>query len=217
MQTFSALLAICAGNSPVPVEFPTQRPVTQSFDVFFDLRPNKWLSKQWWSWWFETLSWPLWRHCNGFGYRWHPTGNQPLMRQTAVLTQQNTKRKSVGSISDWGQSLFICYFGYCGYRHWLFIIMLWRNYPQSVLKNPCQIDVANLYQIWIHDYSCSSIRKSIVSGVRYMPKSCLTLLHFELPYIGKTLPPHADNAKIMFPVRTIYWSYFTALRYTKRI
>ena len=46
METFSALLAICAGNSPVPGEFPAQRPVTQSFDVFFDLRPNKRLSKQ---------------------------------------------------------------------------------------------------------------------------------------------------------------------------
>ena len=35
METFSALLAICAGNSPVPGEFPTQRPVTRSFDVVF--------------------------------------------------------------------------------------------------------------------------------------------------------------------------------------
>ena len=56
METFSALLAICAGNSPVPGEFPTQRPVTRSFDVFFDLRLNKRLSKQWWGWWVETLS-----------------------------------------------------------------------------------------------------------------------------------------------------------------
>ena len=40
METFSALLAICVGNSPVPGEFPTQRPVTRSFDVFFDLRLN---------------------------------------------------------------------------------------------------------------------------------------------------------------------------------
>ena len=46
METFSALLAICAGNSPVPGEFPSQRPVTRSFDVFFDLRLNKPLSKQ---------------------------------------------------------------------------------------------------------------------------------------------------------------------------
>ena len=64
METFSALLAICAGNSPVPGEFPAQRPVTWSFDVFFDLRLNERLSKQSWGWWFETLSRPLWRHCN---------------------------------------------------------------------------------------------------------------------------------------------------------
>ena len=67
---FSALLAICAGNSPVPGEFPTQRPVTRSFDVFFDLRLNKRLSKQSWSWWFETLSRPLRRHCNGGRDKW---------------------------------------------------------------------------------------------------------------------------------------------------
>ena len=64
METFSALLAICAENSPVPGEFPAQRPVTRSFDVFFDLRLNKRLSKQWWGWLFETLSHPLWRHRN---------------------------------------------------------------------------------------------------------------------------------------------------------
>ena len=64
METFSALLAICAGNSPVPGEFPTQRPVTRSFDVYFDLRPDKRLSKQLWGWWFETLSHSLWRHRN---------------------------------------------------------------------------------------------------------------------------------------------------------
>ena len=32
--------------------------------VFFDLRPNKRLSKQFWGWWFETPSRPLWCHCN---------------------------------------------------------------------------------------------------------------------------------------------------------
>ena len=48
METFSALLAICAGNSPVPGEFPAQRPVTRIFDICFDLRPSKRLSKQWW-------------------------------------------------------------------------------------------------------------------------------------------------------------------------
>ena len=50
MEAFSALLALCAGNSSVLVEFPTQRPVTRSFDVFFDLRLNKRLSRQSWGW-----------------------------------------------------------------------------------------------------------------------------------------------------------------------
>ena len=46
METFSALLAICVVNLPVSDEFPAQRPVTRSFDVFFDLSLNKRLSKQ---------------------------------------------------------------------------------------------------------------------------------------------------------------------------
>ena len=65
METFSVLLAICAGgNSPVPGEFAVERPVTRGFNIFFDLRLNKRLSKQSWGWWFETLSHPLWRHRN---------------------------------------------------------------------------------------------------------------------------------------------------------
>ena len=64
MEILSALLALCAGNSPVTGEFSSQRPVTRSFYVFFDLRLNKGLSKQSWGWWFETPSWPSWCHCN---------------------------------------------------------------------------------------------------------------------------------------------------------
>ena len=64
IETFYALMPICAGNSPVSGEFPAQRPVTRSFDVFFDLRLNKRLSKQSWGWWFETLPRPLWPHNN---------------------------------------------------------------------------------------------------------------------------------------------------------
>ena len=46
METFSVSQALCAGNSPVAGEFPSQTPVTRSFDAFFDLRLNKQLSKQ---------------------------------------------------------------------------------------------------------------------------------------------------------------------------
>ena len=65
METFSSLLAIYAGNHRSPMNFPPQRPVTRSFDIFFDLRLNKRLGKHSWGWWFETLSCPLWRQCNG--------------------------------------------------------------------------------------------------------------------------------------------------------
>ena len=59
METLFALLALGAGNSPVTGEFPSQRPVTQSFDVFFDLRLNERLRKQSWGRLFETPGRPL--------------------------------------------------------------------------------------------------------------------------------------------------------------
>ena len=72
METFSMLLAFCAGNSPVTGEFPAERPVARSFYIFFDLLLNKRLSKQSWGWWFEMPSRPLWRHCNESTIRWIP-------------------------------------------------------------------------------------------------------------------------------------------------
>ena len=55
METFSALLTFCETNRLITGGFPSQRPVTLSFDVFFDLRLNKR--------WFEKPSCSLWRHC----------------------------------------------------------------------------------------------------------------------------------------------------------
>ena len=65
METFSASLAFCEGNSPVIREFPSQRPVTRSFDDFFDMRLNKLLSKQSRHRWDETpliMTSLLWTH-----------------------------------------------------------------------------------------------------------------------------------------------------------
>ena len=64
IETFSALLVLCAGNSPGPGEFSAQRPVTLSFEVVFDLRLNKRLGKQSRRRWSETPLCSLWRHCN---------------------------------------------------------------------------------------------------------------------------------------------------------
>ena len=70
---FRVIGRLC-GEFTGPGEFPAQRPVTRSFDVFFDLHPNKLLSKQWRGWWFETSSRSLWRHCNvwWFDILWLP-------------------------------------------------------------------------------------------------------------------------------------------------
>ena len=61
------------GEFTGPGEFPIQRPVTRSFDVFFYPSLNKRLSKQPWGWWFETLSWSLWRQCNVAQRSWYDT------------------------------------------------------------------------------------------------------------------------------------------------
>ena len=61
LKTFSVVLALFKRYSPVTGEFPSHRPVTWSFDISFDLRLNKRLSKPSRRWWFETS---LWLHCN---------------------------------------------------------------------------------------------------------------------------------------------------------
>ena len=65
METFSALLAICAGNSPVPVN-SRHKGQWRGALMFTLICPNKWLSKQSWGWWFETLSCSLWCHRNEY-------------------------------------------------------------------------------------------------------------------------------------------------------
>ena len=64
IKTFSELLDLCEGNPPVTGGFPSPRPVTRSFDVFFDLRLNKRLSEPSRRRWFEETSRSLWRQCN---------------------------------------------------------------------------------------------------------------------------------------------------------
>ena len=77
METFSALLALCEGNPTVTGGFPSQRPVTLSFDIFFDLSLNKQLMKYSRRRWFETCS--LWRHCNGKQWICRSKGMLPLL------------------------------------------------------------------------------------------------------------------------------------------
>ena len=67
-KTFSALLAICEGNPPVTVAFPSQRPVTRSFDIVFDLRLIKRIRKHF----FRRRRWRPFRNLDPFETRITP-------------------------------------------------------------------------------------------------------------------------------------------------
>ena len=75
---------LLCGEFTGPGEFPAHRPVTRSFDVFFDLRLNKRLIKQPWGWWFETPSWSLWRQCN-IQTNWRVATSPPLSKIVYVF------------------------------------------------------------------------------------------------------------------------------------
>ena len=112
METFSVLLALCAGNSPVNGEFPAQRPVTRSFDVFFDLRLNKRLSKHSWGWWFETPSRSLWRDINlCHGGHVLPTGpgQGAVHINTRVLKLTPVHSRRIVRCAASGMSLGLCF------------------------------------------------------------------------------------------------------------
>ena len=71
---------LCPGNSPVTDEFPSQRPVTRNFDLFFDLHLNKRLNKQSLGWWFETLC----AHYDVAVIEWWDHGKPSLVTMSVV-------------------------------------------------------------------------------------------------------------------------------------
>ena len=87
---------------------PAQRPVTWSFDVFFNLRLNKRLRKQSRGWWFETPSCSLWRHCDVK----HFTADDVTKWRKHFVVNITTQYIStlVGVISTSGSALVLCTF-----------------------------------------------------------------------------------------------------------
>ena len=84
MKIFSVLLALCKGNPLVTGGFPSKAGDAELW-CFFDLSPNKWLSKQWRRRWFETPPRSLWRHCNGL-----PSDSTSSRHFKHWVTQTNT-------------------------------------------------------------------------------------------------------------------------------
>ena len=99
MEAFSLSLIICTGNSPVTGEFPTKKPVTRIFDVFFGLRLNKWLSEQWWGWWFETPLRPLWLTVTKGQLKWWSWQLLGFSLSTHPMADQWHGRRSAQKIS----------------------------------------------------------------------------------------------------------------------
>ena len=95
------------GNSSVTGEFPTQKPVTRSFDVFFDLPLNKRLSKQSWGWWFETPSDSLWHHYN----------DQILYRNCHMVGYRFIRKISTTIVCFWTYKPFIKWVSWCTECH----------------------------------------------------------------------------------------------------
>ena len=125
METFFALLALCVGNSPVTSEFPSQRPVMRNFDVSFDLRLNIRFSKQSWSWWFETPSRPLWRHCNDMYL--DMLSLVQLKRPYTCMAAEVYQTASIW----WGKAVFVLRWyvqHYILISHKIFGTLLWAGY-----------------------------------------------------------------------------------------
>ena len=112
------------GEFTGPGEFPTQRPVTRSFDVIFDLRLNKRLSKHWWGWWFETPSWPLWRQCNDTKIKWFYS--DPMLQLPSNIEGNNglsvARERTMGRLSG-----TTC----PEHNAWLFRAAWWRHQMES--------------------------------------------------------------------------------------
>ena len=136
METFSALLVLYARNSPATGEFPSQRPVTRSFDVFFDLRLNKRLSKQSRRRWFETPLRSLWRHC-------HVTSTPWSQALATGLKMRNISRPWPNlSSSEGSQDISACQISghYCHafsikYGKHTFKMFHWVQMPPKLVKS----------------------------------------------------------------------------------
>ena len=125
------------GEFTGPGEFPTQRPVTRSFDVIFYLRLNKRLSKLPWGWWFETPSWSLWRHCNVFIILY--------LRYKTIKYTHNKKPKHQLQWNSYGPD----FVSFCPFEACSVIGAIFGLYAKYCYDWPCHID--NQLHRWYWD------------------------------------------------------------------
>ena len=153
------------GEFTGPGKFPTQRSVTRSFDVFFDLRLNKRSSKQPWGWWFETPSMSLWRHCNGniqarYGLYMHWKGLHIYMFE--CMHRAKRRMRTYKSILIY---ICVCIYVYIHtstyHRH---CILLITNYLAEERHQYLQIIKTISWSAFSHRYSRFSNKNNVSVG-----------------------------------------------------
>ena len=130
-------------------EFPTQRPVTQSFD-FFDLRLNKRLSKQSWGWWFETSSRPLWRQCNDHGISYYQKWCFKIFHYCLMSAW------AVAPIANWSQLYVDPRFGVHNYRDLWPVSVYEKTSWSNSLQNDDAIWCHRIWSYWFGSWSVAS-------------------------------------------------------------
>ena len=139
------------GEFTSPGEFPSQRPVTRSFDVFFDLRPNKGLNKQSSRGWFEPPSRSLWRHYNVTpSVDWHQW--EPMLRYFCTLKVCHT---------------FLKYGWYLSEYKFLIFFRLWSR-PIMVNSNPFKSNKFG-QSLSFHTANCFTVSSDNLSNLWHLP------------------------------------------------
>ena len=183
-------------DSPVIGEFPAQRPVTRSFDVFFDLRPNKRLSKQSWVWWFETLLCPLWRQCNarrGQNYWATPISMSISITLTGMLIK--LKFEAVSAITS---SLEICIHYNRAYCRMSNGESLYTFYPRPVLAfgycHRLRLCVCVCVSVWVSIFLVRAITQGQLKlGSSNLDQRCKTPMLSSVLFWGGNWPCHSRS------------------------
>ena len=201
METFSALLAICAGNSPATGEFPAQRPVTRSFDVFCDLCLNKRLRKQSWDWWFETLSRPLWRHCDDRYCSWLFV--LPLHGLTSICKNYYSSYLSCFTLTDicmwnWPRKMeIIC---------WCILVFYIKSQHQDGHEWPyLRFQVCGPRKILTYNFE----HDDVMIWKRF-PHQCPFVREFHCRFFGVRLNNFCTNSWVTFGLRR--WNDITVMK-----
>ena len=165
------------GEFTGPGEFPAQTPVTRSFDVFFDLRLNKQLSKQPRVWWFETLPWSLWRQCNEILDIKSLMQDRSNSNALAVELLQSCTEPLIYAMINWEKYILhsweiFKYFTYSIYIHW----QQWWHGNIKIVPPACEYpkQFSFSFNKIILTYTCSQYSSDIPKPGFYQVQTLLS-------------------------------------------